>query len=495
MCFCVHIFSLTVPHSFKYDPSKHCHNIKKLDTVMDVTEFTSVSQLTWEIPGGDDEISKKRRGEFPPQKPRPKKIKQDLSCPLGAYQSESQRNPTIDRLDINNSVCERLSNRGKQKMVQLELRSTLDSSNEMVVTTEASQANKTDDGLEVVGDDFIVRSIVSQRGKRKSTTSSGNVDDQDYDSADTDEILTRSKAVDALDTELNTYSKPDLLSEDGEESDGNLESDSSIESDYESMMTNCSRLEISLGDLELLAKRFSENSREENANVSKPVSVQSPKKVCINPEDILASILGTHSSEDEANMKEPKQKKSKKKSMSSLPAFMGTKGLFGAFKGTEQELNPCITMHNSVEEQKPNTVSKSKHSSSEVQAKISHVEPPYSVTNSQCINPSINVSSTEPPNSEEDIVEDVGTAHSILHCSASQENLKDERNVAVDFTSTGKDKGSAAPRKTPVPLHICDSEKQRQDNERRLAGLEQRQRESAQQKKLIQGALAEVVSF
>lgn len=476
----------------------------------DDSELTSISQLTWEIPGGDDEISKKRRGEFPPQKPRPKKIKQDLSCPLGTYPSEGETNSTIDRLDINNSVCERLSYRGKQKIMTLQSQSTLDSSNgEIVVTREASEReNSTDDGLEVVGDDFIVKSIVSQCGKSKGPTSSGNVDDQDYDSADTDEILTRSKAVDSLDTELNTYSKPSLPSEDGEESDDNLESDSSMESDYESMMTNCCRLEISLEDLEMLAKRSSENSEEEDADVyessSKSVSVQSPKKVCINPEDILTSILGTHSSEDEASIKEPKRKQSKKKTSSSLPAFMGTKGLFGVSCDTEQQLNPCITVHNSVEEQKTNTVSKSKHCSSEVQAKIPHVEPPYSVANSQCISPSINVSSTltddlstEPSKSseEEDIEEDVGKAQSTLHCSASAEDLKDERNVAADFSSVEYDQGSIAPRKTPVPLHNCDAEKQRQDNERRLAALEQRQKESAQQKKLIQGALAEVVSF
>lgn len=60
---------------FKYDPSKHCHNIKRLETVDDVT---SVSKLTWEIKGGDDEISKKRRGEFPKQNTCPKKIQNRL---------------------------------------------------------------------------------------------------------------------------------------------------------------------------------------------------------------------------------------------------------------------------------------------------------------------------------------------------------------------------------------------------------------------------------
>ncbi len=39
-----------------------------------------MSKLTWEIKGGDDEISKKRRGEFPKQCPKKSKI--DLSVYL-----------------------------------------------------------------------------------------------------------------------------------------------------------------------------------------------------------------------------------------------------------------------------------------------------------------------------------------------------------------------------------------------------------------------------
>ena len=57
----------------KYDPSKHSHNIKRLEAEPDTT---SVAQLTWEVPGGDDDISKKRRGEFPPTQPwRPKRTR------------------------------------------------------------------------------------------------------------------------------------------------------------------------------------------------------------------------------------------------------------------------------------------------------------------------------------------------------------------------------------------------------------------------------------
>lgn len=63
--------------TMKYDPSKYSHNIRKLDRSTE-DQTTPVTQLTWEIEGGDDDISKKRRGEFPPFEPsRPKKSRTD----------------------------------------------------------------------------------------------------------------------------------------------------------------------------------------------------------------------------------------------------------------------------------------------------------------------------------------------------------------------------------------------------------------------------------
>ena len=46
----------------KYDPSKYCHNLKKI--AEDVTHATPVSSLTWELEGGDNPMNKKQRGEF-----------------------------------------------------------------------------------------------------------------------------------------------------------------------------------------------------------------------------------------------------------------------------------------------------------------------------------------------------------------------------------------------------------------------------------------------
>lgn len=46
----------------KYDPSKYCHNLKKIGE--DFTDVIPVSNLTWELEGGNDPMSKKRQGEF-----------------------------------------------------------------------------------------------------------------------------------------------------------------------------------------------------------------------------------------------------------------------------------------------------------------------------------------------------------------------------------------------------------------------------------------------
>ncbi|CAO2629084.1 Nucleolar protein 8 [Lemmus lemmus] len=46
----------------KYDPSKYCHNLKKISE--NLTETIPITDLTWELEGGNDPKSKKCRGEF-----------------------------------------------------------------------------------------------------------------------------------------------------------------------------------------------------------------------------------------------------------------------------------------------------------------------------------------------------------------------------------------------------------------------------------------------
>ncbi|XP_050950145.1 nucleolar protein 8 [Labeo rohita] len=311
---------------FKYDPSKHCHNIKRLETADDVT---SVSKLTWEIEGGDDEISKKRRGEFPEQKPCPKKSKIDVSLFL------AQRNGinAAAKVAIQQNGLS-ATRTGKQKTVSV-LDGDIDSEDEirMLVAQEHLRNPKQtiteddDDNLEVVGDDFIVKSNVfwggaEQDGIRKSLTSSK--DDEEYDSADTDEILTQRKTQKPqVESPASQDSPTESESDDGGD-EASDDDDVSVDSDYEAMMGNCYRLDLSLADLERLAKNAEEISDDESAEEPhlEPPSAP-PKTKGNNPEDILASLL-----EDDTPEKESKKKKNQASTVS-LPAFIGTKDLFG----------------------------------------------------------------------------------------------------------------------------------------------------------------------
>ncbi|KAL1784158.1 nucleolar protein 8 [Sigmodon hispidus] len=70
-CSSIAAFSLILNNIVKYDPSKYCHNLKKISE--NLTKTIPITDLTWELEGGNDPMSKKRRGEFsdfhfPPQK-------------------------------------------------------------------------------------------------------------------------------------------------------------------------------------------------------------------------------------------------------------------------------------------------------------------------------------------------------------------------------------------------------------------------------------------
>ncbi|XP_067271724.1 nucleolar protein 8 [Pseudorasbora parva] len=321
---------------FKYDPSKHCHNIKRLETADDVM---SVSKLTWEIEGGDDEISKKRRGEFPKQKPCPKRSKVDLSSFLSNLAQNNRINATAignkDKMVIQqNGLPTTKTGRPVVKNPVCVLNSDADSEDEirMLVNQECSRdpkqtSTEDDDNLEVVGDDFVVKSNAfwsgaEQDGVKSRLTSSK--EDEDYDSADTDEILTQRKTQKAQvkQDSPTKSSKKKSSSESDDGSDEASDDDVSIDSDYEAMMGNCSRLDLSLADLELLAKNAEGMSDNESVEEPKeePKTPCAPRKSGNNPEDILASLFKGCT---------PDKERKNQVTKVSLPAFIGTKDLFG----------------------------------------------------------------------------------------------------------------------------------------------------------------------
>ncbi|MCJ8744485.1 hypothetical protein PDJAM_G00119320 [Pangasius djambal] len=555
----------------KYDPSKHCHNIKKLETE---DGFTSVSKLTWHIDGGDDEISKRRRGEFPPQKKRPTKTKKSLD-PSNIRYSYCERGPTVQNRD--SAPC--LLQSHKPPVCVLD--SDADSEDElrMLVAQELSQNHKPvgteDEGnLEVVGDDFVLKSnmfwgggesgIIAQLGLRPPENN------EEYDSADTDEILTQNKnsgkAEDLTETGTGSNKSPvkskkiagkkpairNNQTPTESESDNDTESSSeSTDSDYEAMMGNCHRMELSLADLEDLVKNMEDEESDSDAKAGpskmpklSPVHETGPqraqsKKTDITPEDILASLFGPD--ED----KEVKKKKDKK---SCLPAFVGTKDLFGSiaiptglkraaekvnceFGEEPKRLKPglktlddeesssaqvpalnekdtkvhtdCSSDEMEMTQEPKKLISKPSSSLKGNDRRLSVPKHPTSLPETKH-SPRSNSSSDEEEeekiiplesktsNTHERCASDSSGSTEESETSSGEEEDKSNKPEAASKPSSKQINENTASGPKPLQQSVLDPVKQQQDNQKRLAALEQRQKESEQQKKLIQGALSKV---
>ncbi|XP_037108011.1 nucleolar protein 8 isoform X5 [Syngnathus acus] len=172
--------------TIKYDPSKHCHNIRRLAPPTSIADPpTPVAQLTWRIDAGDDDISKRRRGEFPPyQPPKPKKARTDATK-AGNDARSAQVVSTAE--PENRHLLNRVSPADNRPPVQRSRHARSEDSDSdeelrrLVALEQTLQAPGEDpqDNLEVVGHDF-------KCGGRPTN----NQDDDDYDSADTDELIT-----------------------------------------------------------------------------------------------------------------------------------------------------------------------------------------------------------------------------------------------------------------------------------------------------------------
>ncbi|XP_070701748.1 nucleolar protein 8 isoform X2 [Pempheris klunzingeri] len=179
----------------KYDPSKYSHNIRKLDrSTAEEPSPTPIPQLTWELQGGDDDISKKRRGEFPPYEPsKPKKSRTDSVNSHNAV-DRTRFKPTVDSVDRaevhrftngyepptnhrlaqrRGAVCDIDSDEEIHRMVEAQSSSH-----------DALQQQVDEDNLEVVGLDYFVKSGRSHQQQKG---------EEDYDSADTDELFASRK--------------------------------------------------------------------------------------------------------------------------------------------------------------------------------------------------------------------------------------------------------------------------------------------------------------
>ncbi|TDH13628.1 hypothetical protein EPR50_G00035220 [Perca flavescens] len=193
--------------TLKYDPSKYSHNIRKLDrsTADQPTtdQPTPVTQLTWEVQGGDDDISKKRRGEFPPYEPPTRKKSRTDVVNSHAAEGRTRLKQTVDSVDgteahqFTNGYEPPTDHRLAQGKGPRLTDSDMDSDEEIRRMARAHNPShaalrqeEEDDKLEVVGLDYLEK---SSRARQQQRGSAGDEEENDYDSADTDELFASRK--------------------------------------------------------------------------------------------------------------------------------------------------------------------------------------------------------------------------------------------------------------------------------------------------------------
>ncbi|NXB25354.1 NOL8 protein, partial [Rhagologus leucostigma] len=596
----------------KYDPSKYCHNLRKLEP--DLAHAAPVSQLTWHLEGGDDSTTRKRRGEFPGMRKAPKKGRQlgsealngaavSSGCPSRPRHTDSpQLNqkskpkpseelelPPARRLDGKIPGRGLLSDQSNANGVTAKNNtsvsdSDIDSEEEIRAMvkkeTERQKAENTEtesEHLEVVGDNFKLKysshwSLSNSDAMKKAIEGSNREKetmecDNGYDSADTDEIIAESKTPEdskrgrVKNKEILAKKKCGLvnssslktrrLKEEHIEREGKIkkskiavlqstetrDSDSScsdsekgeseISSDYESMMQNCYRLDLTLDDLKALAtantgtpaegsgsaQSSCQSSAEDNpkdniVNKAKRTKFHpAVKKKSICPEDVLADILAGEEDAVEESSKGQNNSHLKYqpfRGMGSLCVKQLNKDSTGLKKKSVESLGLEACTSYCGEESSKNQPKNHPSCSLEVSSKKRHKVPckqheelsaaassagqrPQPGSRPHLQGKNKGVSSLQDQNSEHGAAaastdQSDGSSDTDSDAAGAQEHSKQQLKSPKLLSKTLK-------RNTSKKNPECE-EKQLQDNQRRLAALEERHRERELQKKLIQGALS-----
>ncbi|NWH79384.1 NOL8 protein, partial [Piaya cayana] len=638
--------SLTQTNIVKYDPSKYCHNLRKLEP--DSTRVVPVSELTWHLEERDESLNKKRRGELPVTKKPPKKLRQLSSeaqngavCSSGC-QSHSKKASSLcldqrsksnekSKLSLSSNLNSKIAGRGllsgksdASAVTGQNNRSVSDSdvdSEEEIraMVKKEMEIEKTEDvesesdHLEIVGDNFELKynscwSLSSPDATREIAKGGCREKeslecDNGYDSADTDEIIAESKTpglssrkpiledskqMKVENKRILTNQKHDLVNDsslktqhlkegterkekskrsktaavqnvavngstntsDSESSYSEPEEgDSEISSDYESMMQNCYRLDLTLDDLKALAAENTEAPVQESGgtqgssqcnvkeipkgDVNKPkLSKFRPegKKKCICPEDVVAEILAGEEIEAEESSKGWKNSRLKYQPFRGMGSLceelptdstgvkerpVGAVGLEACVPRGEEEpakRQPKNRPLHSLEV----TDKKRKNLHCEQQRELSGAatladESDRSVSQRRLQAESEDVSGLqEDQNSERGDAD--GSEGEGSDAAVSQKPLKrqlkspkllskkskrDVSNEKAECDANKREDGkkSSQENKKPCPCAAGSkdpdtNQKQLQDNQRRLAALEERQKERELQKQLIQGALS-----
>uniref|UniRef100_A0A8C2UKK2 Nucleolar protein 8 n=1 Tax=Chinchilla lanigera TaxID=34839 RepID=A0A8C2UKK2_CHILA len=600
----------------KYDPSKYCHNLKKIGE--DFTNTIPITRLTWELEGGNDPMSKKRRGEFSDFLSTPKKImkvqqgqgstvnprtNRVMEKNLSPQQQATQKTPRdsitfskshpmldSDAQKLKNILCQTSCLETVKKINSMsdddidsedELRMIIAKEEKLQRTSWSSISESENDPFEVVRDDFKsdvhkLNSLSSLCMNKFSCSVNDNImgNDYEYDSGDTDEIIAMKKNISKVknSTEFSQAEKPiskksfkkkefsnhcnklqkrknnkeSALSDGMKPLNCKSPSDSSIsdseesegDEEYETMMKNCPRVNLTLADLEQLAS--SNLGAPEDAESSDPQTATSckfdrmckspktprgiyPGKQCICPEEILASLL-----EEESTYGKQKPKEDEKKPK--FQAFKGVGCLYGkesvkktlniASNNTSKELGSLKhgdSSSVSIENELPHANgSPSKLTTWQHTKKTngpSHIQPPRQFTcetqDHKVVSPSSsdkeggNLSSLLPLKGKKSL-----SLGSKIHkigfdkdsCHGTQHRDKEKSN-SRSVTSHGKPpkhshredtRESTADFSLSVnnSLSMDAQTKPAEDNQKRLAALAARQKAKETQKQLVHNALA-----
>uniref|UniRef100_A0A670YY92 Nucleolar protein 8 n=1 Tax=Pseudonaja textilis TaxID=8673 RepID=A0A670YY92_PSETE len=570
----------------KYDPSKYCQNLKKLD--QEPMDAVPISQLTWHLQEADSIMSKKRQGQFPEAKKPPpnKKTKIQNSDSLGKVNSNPAN--VIPAKPIQNCISNSRKPPNQHSSGPKLIAGTICSrhikslcnddidSEEEIRAIEASERKKqkgnsiiaAEDNMEVVGDNFKLKYSthwsLQKANKHIAQACHGLIrpaeNESDYDSADTDEIIAVTKLSDekeryesiegSKETEKQNDGQPertiqvasspssgskgskvggekraeskkpsdaqavlDRCRSESEENSGSCSdtSESEGDDDYESMMQNGFRLDLTLEDLEKLAGESSEDSEEDNGIIQGAIQPQTnyysgrntgtapeiptittTSKKCICPEEILAAILKEERSDkDDLKRKEEKV---------NIQPFKGLGSLVKILPESELNVNVSEKKHSSFEHEAESrkSITEVKYSSS-ASKKLNSRPPSLKGLDLDIPKGSLSRNSSE---YSDHLPDSIGKAekisHNISHIS-EREPAQQEKSLSKGPTTSNlihnknlndspknEDSYSVSPRKTKKSDNM---EMQLQDNKRRLAAIQERQKEWELQKIIIQGAL------
>ncbi|NXG54387.1 NOL8 protein, partial [Hemiprocne comata] len=657
--------SLTQANIVKYDPSKYCHNLRKLEP--DVACVVPVSELTWHLEGRDGSImNRKRQGELPGAQQPPKKLRQlgrealngavvlPSGCPSPPENTSSAQ---LDQRSISkpneksalppsSSLSSKISERGlvskKSDVSGVTAQnnwsvcdSDIDSEEEIRAVVEketgmqkAENVETESDHLEVVGDNFELKynshwSLSNPDSRKKAIKGSYREKetvecDNGYDSADTDEIIAESKTPDLSsrkttiledskqvkvenkeipttkncesvdDSSLKTRHLKEYIrrkgkikkkinsalqstavnsstkASDSESSYSEPEKgESEISSDYESLMQNCYRLDLTLDDLKALATENTGTSAEESdgaqspsqqsveespkGNINKPNKLSkfhpAVKKKCICPEDVVAAILAGEENADEESSEGQNNSCLKYQPFRGIGSLCkkevtkdssGSKNASAESLGLEACISYCGEESSKRQSKKhplyPREISSKKRQNTpcEQHKELSDVASLAAERDQPVSRPRLQgrskdtISLPEDQNSERgaavpttdesgDESSDVDRIAAVPQKHVKQrlkrpkllsKKLKrDVSNKNPEHEAKKCENGKTSLLETKeLCRHVTASKgpnlekKQLQDNQRRLAALEERQKERELQKKLIQGALSNLDS-